>query len=252
MSKKKVERKKDYLKYIFIIFAIILIAGGIFWVAKEKRIQAIYDEIYANGSGYDENGVYVEVSGDKLFTPDGYYNRANKLGDFALSGPQTFVIEGVKEIMDEITLGTPIEEVINMCGAPKEQKIHKLYTGYVFSILDGNASLRITSETKTGVVAEKSLVIFSRIDRGIKLSSEIGTEIEDLTKVIENVKEGMTLEEVEGFLGNKHLQIFDSKGYIKEYSWFDVLENRVDITFTEGKVSRITDVLGEDRLEFYE
>ena len=94
------------------------------------------------------------------------------------------------------------------------------------------------------VVVGVSRILFSDAYSNIKLSSELGTELEDLNEVITQVKEGMTLEEVTGILGDKYFQAYKSITKEASYEWYDKAENNVVIDFDEnGKVFFISDIM---------
>ena len=98
-----------------------------------------------------------------------------------------------------------------------------------------------TSDEKFGIKLLSNSTI-SVGSESIKLSNEIGTEIEDLEVLREQLKYGMTFEEATQILGDKYIETVKGTEDVI-YDWYDKKENHMEILFEDGIIVEILPVM---------
>lgn len=161
----------------------------------------------------------------------------NKKGDFKLENSQVFVLDESNELYNKIQVNDSKEKLLNLMEDSQKVEV---------TIIDSDNNFYYNYLVEDGVIKRVRRDIFSSGYQNIQLSTELETEIENLKIVIGNVKEGMTLEEVEKILGNKYFERQKTSEGEIHYTWYDKLENSVDICFDEeGKVYYIGSIYGD-------
>lgn len=175
-----------------------------------------------------------ESSGDSLDsenTGDAEFSEEN----------QVFILEASNKLFNQIEYGMTKDEAIAIVGGTPVEETYEEIT-YLRWEDEYYNSFDVILEND--VVVGASRILFSDAYSNIKLSSELGTELEDLNAEIKEIKEGMTLEEVTGILGDKYFQSYKSVTKEASYEWYDKAENNVVIDFDEnGKVLFIGEVM---------
>ena len=102
----------------------------------------------------------------------------------------------------------------------------------------------ISAGIRNDMISEVYNDIVSSMEDNVQVSTEIGTEIQDLNEGVSKLDYGMTLQEVENILGNKYIAVKkDSLGYSK-VKWYDKKENSVEINFdnknTVWKIGKVS------------
>ena len=154
---------------------------------------------------------------------------------------QVFILEESNKLFDQIEYGMTKDEVITLIG---ETPIEEIYDQTTYLTWEDEYYNSLDVIIEGGVVVGASRFLFSDAYSNIKLSSELGTELENLNEEVTKIKEGMTLEEVIQILGDKYFQSHKSITNEASYEWFDKDENNVVIDFDEnGKVLYISEVM---------
>ena len=154
---------------------------------------------------------------------------------------QVFILEESNKLFDQIEYGMTKDEVITLIG---ETPIEEIYDQTTYLTWEDEYYNSLDIIIEGGVVVGASRFLFSDAYSNIKLSSELGTELENLNEEVTKIKEGMTLEEVIQILGDKYFQSHKSITNEASYEWFDKDENNVVIDFDEnGKVLYISEVM---------
>lgn len=155
---------------------------------------------------------------------------------FSIDGSQVFILEESNRKYAKMKTGMTKSEIIAAVGNPDRENDSYFGGNTQFLYWDDDYYSTYSAILEDGVVVSVERNINSSSYANIKLSAELGTEIEDLKSIISNVKDDMTLEEVENILGDKY---FESERYDDgevEYTWYDKKENYVIISFEDGKV----------------
>lgn len=168
---------------------------------------------------------------------DDYENEA-----FEIKGTQVYVLPDSNKIYESIKIGMTKEEVISLMGTPD---YNETFGDLTFLDWEDEHYNRHSAIIENDLVVEKSRDLTSASYKNIQLSTELGTEIENLEETIKEVAEEMTLKEVENILGDKYFEQERSDLGEVSFRWYDKAENFVDVSFDEeGKVWYIGDVWG--------
>lgn len=161
---------------------------------------------------------------------------------FAIKGSQVYILSDSNEVYSKMKLGMTRDEIIALMGEPDYDETFGEMTFLDWDDEYYNSHSVIIEE---GVVTEISRDLASASYENIQLSTELGTEIEDLESVLKNVKEGMDLLSVEKVLGNKYFESERNNYGEVTYTWYDKAENYVTISFDEnGEVWYVGSVWG--------
>jgi hypothetical protein len=152
---------------------------------------------------------------------------------FAIEGPQVFILEESNDLYNKMEIGMSKSQIIAIMGEPDNSNTYDK-TEYMYWDDEHLNSYSVTIEDDK--VTRKKRDLYSDSYDSIQLSTELGTEIEDLNLIVSQVEDDMTLKEVEGILGDKYFEneIYDD-GEV-EYTWYDKQENYVSVSFEDGKV----------------
>lgn len=176
----------------------------------------------------------VEEDYDYDYNYDYDYDYDYEDEPFSIKGEQVYILSESNEIYGKMKLGMTKEEIIALMGEPDYDETYGTMT-----FVDWNDEYYNTHSVivENGVVTEISRDLISSSYDNIQLSTELGTELEDLEVAITKVKEDMSLAEVESVLGNKYFESERTNEGEVRYTWYDKAENYVEIPFDEnGKV----------------
>lgn len=167
-------------------------------------------------------------------------NNKNTYNDipFELNVPQIYVLSNYVDTYNRINIGMSEEDVIAILGEPTNVNDSILQTLTWSDEYRNN----ITVNIKDNKIDRVILNINSRSRAGIKLSSEIGTEIEDLEVLREQLRYSMTFEEATQILGDRYIETVKGTEDII-YDWYDKKENHMGIQFTDGIITGIFQVM---------
>ena len=145
------------------------------------------------------------------------------------------------DLMDKVEVGMTEEEVIKAIGKPNREINSSNSKSFYYSTKVGNYDVDLIHVfIYNEKVSTVTVDIMSSEFRKIYLGKELNANLDDLNKVIENVKEGMTISEVEKILGTAYFRNSkDNNSNYISYTWYDAQEHNVRISFTEDKVSYI-------------
>ena len=138
----------------------------------------------------------------------------------------------------EVKIGMTKEQVIKIMGEPEEIKNNPQESWCEWN--EENDILYSVS-FEEGIVDSVYRELYSSSENNIQLSTEIGTEIEDLETLAKDLKDGMELSEVTAILGEKYIE--KDKGensYYNSCIWYDKLEKYIEINFVRSGDSRVT------------
>ena len=151
-----------------------------------------------------------------------------------------FLYEEIYSPNDGVKKGMTKEEVIKLRGKPDSTWLSPGWTEFCWR--DEN-DIEYYVLWEDGSVNSISRDLESSSYDNIQLSTEIGTEIEDLEILKENLKDGMEFSEVIGILGDKYIEL--SKGIDSCHCvWYDKKENYINIWFEKSGDSFVVDLLG--------
>ena len=195
-------------------------------IAEDLQEKLPMEELMNNMSGMVETAPSVEY--------DDYeydYDYDNNFVEY------TGVLADAQNMYNKIQIGDSKETVIQKLGTPKSDDSYSYleFMEWNSNIASDVAAVEVI--IAEGVVSEKSIVLYSSEYDGVFLGKETNATIANLENVISNVKEGMSLSEVENILGKASYESsIDDDGYIR-YTWCDKEEQSVDISFDKnGKV----------------
>ncbi|MBO5178839.1 MAG: hypothetical protein J6B87_00615 [Clostridia bacterium] len=147
------------------------------------------------------------------------------------------VLADAQTMYNKIQIGESKESVIQKLGTPAADDTYSMleFIEWDSNIATDMAAIEVILQD--GKVVEKSISLYSSKYAGVLLGKETNATIENLENVISNIKEGMTLAEVEKVLGKTGYESSVDDEGIKTYTWCDKMEQTVDISFDEeGKV----------------
>lgn len=230
-------QKKNKLRLvILIILVLVIVLIAVIILSKKTKVidddDSQFSEIGDNTTGH-------EIDEEPLGT-----TKINGPGDFQLNGEQVFVLEDMKQIYNELPLGTSISKAFELCREPIYKYEGKVLTCYRF-LLDDGSLVYLSEDNETGEIVEKVVLIYSSREGNIKLSSELGTEITNLPELAEKIVEGMTFDEVISILGDKYFEIEATNLGLHTYVWLDIYENRIEITFDKDNKVYFMTAVGE-------
>lgn len=188
-----------------------------------------YDYDYDEDYNYDEDYDY-DYDYDEDYDWD-YDSDVEFTGDVK-------VLDELVGMYEKVEIGMTREDLIKTLG---EYDTKDSYSDYEFLGWRSSADdyMEISIMIEDGKVCDKELDAYSSSYDNISLSKELGTTLEDLDGKMSKVKEGMTMSEVEAILGDAYFESErDDYGYVG-YTWYDVDENYVEISFDEGKVDYV-------------
>lgn len=219
------------------IAIIIIIVIVIITVIMIKRNRTDYYIPGAeNYSGENTNDSQSDLFGEDVFYEEDFedfdyskYERVNK-----------GKLKEAQEIYNKVSLGDSMNDIINVLGQPnkieKDEEDPELVSiSYVAPGEEYNVNFCLEDDT----VYEKNLYLLPSVKSGVFLSSELGTEIEDISTLVDKIKEEMTLEEVTQILGDKYYESRQDDDSGRWLSWGDKLENEISIAFDGGVVVEI-------------
>lgn len=202
--------------------------------ASDEELEALKNEIETNLGITDDINPYEELE-----------EMVYEEGEFVLDNPENRVnvLEASRESYNKITIGMTKDEVIQIMGEPLGffEADSKEYAGWYYG--DSESIYFISIELDDGIVNTVYNDIASSMADNVQVSTELGTEIEDLSEIARDIEDGMTKEEVISILGDKYVEIYkDSENYFG-LKWYDKKENSLIIEFdNEGKIFYINTV----------
>ena len=132
-------------------------------------------------------------------------------------------------------LGMTQDEIIALMGEPDSNETYGSMTFLNWN--NDEYYIEHSVIVEDGVVTEISRNLSSSSYDNIQLSTELGTEVESLEAIIDNVKEEMTFDEVKAILGDKCFESERTNLGEVTYTWYDKAEKYVEVAFDEeGKV----------------
>lgn len=147
--------------------------------------------------------------------------------------------EGVKYGMTQ-------KEIVTLLGEPDYEFIVPATTILRWKTENG---VEYKVRIEEGNVQEISRDLESSSYDNIQLSTEIGTEIEDLKIIANDLKDGMEISEVTKILGDKYIELCKQEDYLVNV-WYDKLENFIEISFEKSGDYWVTKYLdGLDDIE---
>lgn len=153
------------------------------------------------------------------------------------------VLDELVAMYEKVEIGMTREDLIAALG---EFDSKDSYSDYEFLGWSSSADdyMEVSIMIEDGKVCDKELDVYSSSYDDISLSKELGSTLTDLEGKISKVKEGMTMSQVEGILGDAYFESErDDYGYVG-YTWYDIDENYVEISFSEGEVDYVGSVWG--------
>lgn len=213
-------------------------------VAQIRKIKDLNALVLNEASDEELKNLKTEIEINLGITEDvNPYQDANKIlyeeGEFILDNPEARVkvLEASKEAYNKINLNMTRDEVIAIMGEPKDsfEDESSEYVGWYYKDSDSIYLVSIVlEEGKVDVVYND---IKSSMEDNVQISLELGTEIEELNEVIQNIEIGMTKDEVISLLGDKYVEVYKDKSNYVGSKWYDKNENSVIIVFDDlGKV----------------
>ncbi len=201
-------------------------------LAYEMSYGSSLDDIYDYDEDYDYDYDY-----DEDYDWDYDYD-----SDVEFTG-DVKVLSELSAIYEKVEIGMTREALIKALGEPDSKDT---YSGYEFLGWRSSADdyMEVSIMIEDGKVCDKELDAYSSSYDDISLSKELGSTLEDLEGKMSKVKEGMSLSEVEKILGDAYFESErDDYGYVG-YTWYDIDENYVEISFEDGKVDYVGSVWG--------
>lgn len=145
------------------------------------------------------------------------------------------------DLMNKVETGMTEEEVVQAIGKPNREVNGSNSKSLYYSTKVDNYDINLMHVfIYNGKVSNVSTDIMSSDFYKIYIGKELNAQLDDIEKALQNVKEGMTLSEVENILGTAYFNNSkDGKSSFISYTWYDAKEHHVNISFTDGKVSYI-------------
>lgn len=158
-------------------------------------------------------------------------------GEFQLRGEQQFVLEDAQKYMDSVELGkTTMDDLAQMYGTNYKNKVEYRYlTTVEYPLYDIESFVRYGIRNSDHKVVEKTIMVYSSMDSNVQLSAELGTELESLEDVVDQLFDSMRFDEVVDILGDKYILMGETE-YTKIYKWKDKLENGIQLVFTSDGI----------------
>ena len=153
------------------------------------------------------------------------------------------VLDELVAMYEKVEIGMTREALISTLGEFDSKDSYSDYECLGWSS-SADDYMEVSIMIEDGKVCDKELDVYSSSYDDISLSKELGSTLTDLDGKISKVKEGMTMSQVEGILGDAYFESErDDYGYVG-YTWYDIDENYVEISFSEGKVDYVGSVWG--------
>lgn len=143
------------------------------------------------------------------------------------------LIAKAQKIYKDIEKGATKEEIIRKAGKPSNVRVSEL--DKKFEILewnDGN-TIMVSVDMYDGEFRAKHIELESNKRKNIYIGKDLNVEIEDLNKVITQVKEGMSLQKVMMILGSTGFETSIDDWGNTSYMWYDKKEQSVTVHFDE-------------------
>ena len=155
-----------------------------------------------------------------------------------------FSYDEIYPLKDGVKEGMTKEEVIKLRGEPDSVWIEPAWTSLTW--YDEN-NIKYFVFLQDDIVVSVSRDLESSEDKNIKLSAELGTEIESIKHLVESINIGMEFSEVIKILGTNYVDVHKEEYYEGEYYckyiWYDKLENSIEIAFDESGDSLVINSL---------
>lgn len=198
--------------------------------ATDEEIEALRREIQINLGIIEDDNLDDLVFGE---------------GEFKLENPEARLklVDESREVYNKINFGMSKEDVVKLMGEPDEifEIIGLENYGWYYK---GNKEIFFLSvEFNDDKVSGVYNNIVSSMKNNIQISTELGTEILNLTDVVRDIQIGMSKEEAIKILGDKYLEIAKTSIGYSMVKWYDQNENRVIIEFDkDDNISYIDEV----------
>ena len=159
-------------------------------------------------------------------------------GEFKLENPneQIKILEDSINAYNKINIGMSKDEVINVLGEPSAEYELEDVSTYGWYYDEEETIYFISVEMIAGKVYKVYNDIVSDMTQNIKISAELKTEIDDITKYSDNIDSDMSKAEIIELLGDKYLEIAKDENGYKTYKWYDKNENILVIEFDSDEM----------------
>ena len=203
--------------------------------ATEKEIEKYMENIYSNLEEYSQffGGNGYDIIEDDLDFDDDILDNTKKYVEVTDG-----YLKRAIELSEKVTIGMTEEEVIRAIGEPsKEYSSSSSKSLYYSTRIDNSEYDLISVFLYNGKVTKVSILVTSSEYKNVFIGKELNAELDDLEKVIDGVKEGMALDEVEKILGKAYFKAEKEESESMEsFIWYDAKEQNVRISFMDGKV----------------
>lgn len=222
-------KKKTVLIGVTVLIIATIVAITLF-IIKRNRVDYFIPVADGNSSG-EQDMETAEIEEDVFYEED-----YEDIDYSKIERKSTGKLKEAQSIYEKVSLGDTLDDITSALGQPNEIESddNSYYTDVSYRAPSGEYVVNFVLED--GSVYEKNLYLLSSVRTGVFLSTELGTEIEDISTLAENIQEEMALEEVVKILGDKYYEVREDYYSGKWLSWCDENEEELSICFDDGIV----------------
>ena len=194
-----------------------------------------------NGNYYVEGEVFNrEIDNDIIednykwaFEEENNFKNDNKIEENTDYSDSKNLIAKAQKMYKNVEIGDTKEEIIKKIGKPSNVRVSEFDKKFEVLYWEEDNCTIITVDLYDGEVENKRILLESNKSKNIYIGRDLNTEIEDLNKVVSQVKDGMNLPKVMMILGSTGFETsMDDWGYTS-YTWYDQKEQYVTVHFDD-------------------